>query len=145
MSYWDAVAGGLLIGGAAIWMYASLGRITGISGIAGRALRGIAGLESKQAWPWLFLLGLGLGGWLAYLMLGTRPEVMLSEASTLRPGELVTLALAGLIVGVGTRLGSGCTSGHGVCGLSRLSVRSLVATLTFLSVGMLTATLLDLF
>lgn len=125
--------GGLLIGMAAIWLYASLGRIAGISGIAAQAL---SRLRSGQgsSWPLFFLVGLGLGGWLAYAVVGGLPSVELT------PTQMSIYAVSGVIVGIGTRMGSGCTSGHGVCGLSRFSARSLAATLTFLGVGMLTAT-----
>ena len=81
-----------------------------------------------------FLVGLGLGGWLAYAVVGGLPSVELT------PTQMSIYAVSGVIVGIGTRMGSGCTSGHGVCGLSRFSARSLAATLTFLGVGMLTAT-----
>ena len=87
-----------------------------------------------------FIIGLGLGGWLAYLGIDTLtvPSVALTLERSL------ALILGGVLVGVGTRMGSGCTSGHGVCGISRFSVRSVVATLTFLGVGMITATALSL-
>ncbi len=123
----SAVIGGSLIGLAAVWLYLSLGRIAGISGIAANALK-------ANAWPLMFVAGLGIGGWLAYAIAGGRPE------ATLDGNQALWLIVAGVIVGVGTRLGSGCTSGHGVCGVSRLSRRSIVATLVFLSVGMLVAT-----
>ena len=127
----DAILGGLLIGTAAVWIFLSLGRIAGISGIAANVLSG-AGF----GWPLFFVVGLGIGGWVAYAVLGS-PELVPVN------GEYaVWLMLGGLIVGFGTRLGSGCTSGHGVCGISRFSVRSLVATIVFLLVGMVTATLL---
>ena len=123
----SAVIGGSLIGLAAVWLYLSLGRIAGISGIAANALK-------ANAWPLMFVAGLGIGGWLAYAIAGGRPEANLDG------NQALWLIVAGVIVGVGTRLGSGCTSGHGVCGVSRLSRRSIVATLVFLSVGMLVAT-----
>ncbi len=125
------IIGGTLIGLAAVWLYLSLGRIAGISGIAANAI-----LRSKEnLWPLLFVVGLGIGGWLAYAVVGDRPEVVLTGEHSL------WLLIGGLLVGFGTRLGSGCTSGHGVCGMARLSKRSFAATLTFLAVGMLTATL----
>ena len=128
------VLGGSLIGLAAVWLFLSLGRMAGISGIAANAL-----LRSKEnIWPLMFVIGLGVGGWLAYWFVGGRPSV------TLTGGQSVWLLVGGLLVGFGTRLGSGCTSGHGVCGMARLSKRSFVATLVFLSVGMCTATLVGL-
>lgn len=124
------VIGGCLIGIAAVWLYLSLGRISGISGIASNAL-----LRTRESlWPLMFVIGLGVGGWAAYAIIGERPVAPLT-------GELAgILIVAGLLVGFGTRLGSGCTSGHGVCGLARISARSLAATVTFLAVGMLVAT-----
>lgn len=136
MTYMTSLLGGLLIGTAAVWLLWSTGRIAGISGIAGRALNGLRG-GTRELWPWLFVIGLGVGGWLAYWIMGDRPAVSVSAEQSL------LLLLGGLLVGFGTRLGSGCTSGHGVCGMARFSRRSLVATLVFLSVGIVTATLLQ--
>jgi uncharacterized membrane protein YedE/YeeE len=128
------LAGGALIGTAALLLYATLGRIAGISGIAYGGLWGGAG---DRAWRWLFLGGLVAGGWIASIAFEALPA----------PGAFsnATLALAigsGLLVGIGTRMGNGCTSGHGVCGLARLSPRSLISVLVFMGAGMLTATLL---
>ena len=129
-----ALVGGSLIGLAAVWLYLSLGRVAGISGIAANAL-----LRSKEnLWPLMFVIGLGAGGWLAYSFIGERPAMNLSGEHSL------WLIIGGLLVGFGTRMGSGCTSGHGVCGMARLSKRSFVATLSFLAVGMLSATLVAL-
>ena len=129
-----ALIGGSLIGLAAVWLYLSLGRVAGISGIAANAL-----LRSKEnLWPLMFVVGLGIGGWVAYSLTGGRPSMTLSGEHSL------VLLVGGLLVGFGTRMGSGCTSGHGVCGMARLSKRSFVATLTFLVVGMVTATLVAL-
>jgi uncharacterized membrane protein YedE/YeeE len=126
-----ALIGGSLIGLAAVWLFLSLGRIAGISGIAANAL-----LRFKDnLWPVMFVLGLGVGGWLAYAFTGPRPTMVLTGEHSL------WLLVGGLLVGFGTRMGSGCTSGHGVCGMARLSKRSFTATVTFLAVGMLTATL----
>ena len=125
-----AVIGGTLIGLSAVWLYLSLGRVAGISGIAANAL-----MKSREnLWPLLFVVGLGVGGWLAYIWLGPRTPVALDLP------QVLMYLLGGLLVGFGTRLGSGCTSGHGVCGMARLSKRSFAATLTFLAVGMFTAT-----
>jgi uncharacterized membrane protein YedE/YeeE len=126
--YASAIVGGVLIGLAAAWLYMSLGRIAGISGIVGQLVRNSSGL-----WPLGFVIGLGIGG------LGAMTQL---EASPRLEIDYSVLAIAGLIVGFGTRLGSGCTSGHGVCGIARLSKRSIVATCVFLGTGMVTATLL---
>ncbi len=125
-----AVAGGVLIGLAAVWLYASLGRIAGISGILGRVIAA----PWQVGWPVWFLLGLGAGGWIGLLVV-ERPD-----PGTLDAARLAQYAAAGLLVGFGTRLGSGCTSGHGVCGMARLSKRSIVATATYVAVGMVVAT-----
>ena len=125
----SAIIGGVLIGAASIWLWLSLGRVAGISGIAAQALAN----PRRNLWPVLFVLGLGVGGWLHAAFTGL-PARALGGA-----GELAMLIVAGLLVGFGTRLGSGCTSGHGVCGNARLSRRSISATLTFLAVGMATA------
>ncbi len=126
-----ALIGGVLIGLAAIWMYASLGRVAGISGIFSQALRAPF---SNASWAMAFVVGLGAGGWLVTLLVGARPQEM--------PFDAVLLLVGGVIVGFGTRLGSGCTSGHGVCGVARLSRRSIVATCIFVALGMVTGTLL---
>jgi len=126
--YLHAALGGALIGASALLLYARAGRIAGISGIVGAAVWG-----PQRAWRWWFLLGLAAGGWLA---LPAAPAVR--ALSTPLPWVL----LAGLLVGFGTRLGGGCTSGHGVCGLARWSQRSLAAVLVFMAVGVLTASLL---
>lgn len=120
--------GGVLIGLAAALMLLGAGRIAGVSGIAARAF-GIAESSLPRAGAWAFLLGLPLGA-----------LIVTSQTAAPAPAfaSPVTLAIAGLIVGIGTRLGSGCTSGHGVCGMSRLSQRSLVATATFMITGFAT-------
>jgi uncharacterized membrane protein YedE/YeeE len=126
---YSALAGGILIGLAASLLLIGHGRIAGISGIAGGLLLGKAG---DRAWRGAFLAGLLLAGLLA--------AALLREGSLGSPRPLAAVATAGLLVGIGTRIGSGCTSGHGVCGLSRLSPRSLVATLSFLVSGAITVT-----
>jgi uncharacterized membrane protein YedE/YeeE len=120
--------GGVLIGLAAALMLLGAGRIAGVSGIAARAF-GIAESSLPRAGAWAFLLGLPLGA-----------LIVTSQTAAPAPAfaSPVTLVIAGLIVGIGTRLGSGCTSGHGVCGMSRLSQRSLVATATFMITGFAT-------
>jgi uncharacterized membrane protein YedE/YeeE len=123
-----SLAGGLLIGIAASVLYAGTGRTAGISGIVGGLFsRG----DGSRAWRVQFIAGLFAGGLLLVLF---TPSVFGAGAG--RP--LAVVALAGLLVGFGARLGGGCTSGHGVCGLSRLSARSLIATVTFIAAGMLT-------
>ncbi|MDP5102651.1 MAG: YeeE/YedE thiosulfate transporter family protein, partial [Erythrobacter sp.] len=122
------LAGGVLIGLAAALMLLGAGRIAGVSGIAARAF-GIASSSMPRPGAWAFIIGLPLGALIVARLTGG------VEASFAAPLHLV---IAGLIVGVGTRLGSGCTSGHGVCGMSRLSQRSLVATATFMITGFAT-------
>lgn len=130
MAIAEALAGGVLIGTGASLLLALNGRIAGISSIAG-ALPFSRGTE--RIWRVLFLLGLLAGVALVYAILFT-PTTLPA-----RPGfPLALLAAAGLLVGYGTSLGSGCTSGHGVCGLGRLSLRSLVATVVFLLAGIAT-------
>ncbi|MDE3736721.1 MULTISPECIES: YeeE/YedE family protein [Pseudomonas] len=124
---WSALAGGALIGLSASLFILANGRIAGISGLLGSLLeRAGDGLGEKA----LFLLGLLLAPVLWTAIAGA-PQVRIDA------GWLALLS-AGLLVGVGTRYGSGCTSGHGVCGLARLSPRSLVATLAFMAMGFLT-------
>jgi uncharacterized membrane protein YedE/YeeE len=125
-----------LIGGALIGMSASLlllgnGRIAGVSGILGGLL---TPKRTDVLWRVLFLLGLVFAGVAAR----TLAPLNLATHIAASPRSLPTLAVAGLLVGFGTRLGGGCTSGHGVCGISRLSPRSVVATVTFMLVAMLT-------
>ena len=102
------------------------------TGISGVALGLLVPKQGEVSWRLAFAIGLALGG---LLMLGVSPESFGAS-----PRALPLVAVAGALVGVGTRLGNGCTSGHGVCGLSRLSVRSLAATLTFMTTGFLAAT-----
>ena len=121
---WSAAAGGLLIGLAAVLFALLAGRIAGISGIVGGLLRPVRG---EIAWRVAFVAGLLAAPLLYRLWAG--PFEMRIEAST------PMLLAAGLLVGFGSRLGSGCTSGHGVCGLARRSPRSLAATLAFMAAG----------
>ena len=119
-----AVAGGLLIGTAAALFLLATGRVAGVSGMAAIATR----IGSGQT-PWsqaaAFLVGLPLGTALVAAIIG-QPEVAITSSVPL-------LVVAGLLVGFGTRLGNGCTSGHGVCGIARLSPRSIAATATFMA------------
>ena len=128
----QAALGGMLIGFASWLLLASLGRVAGISGIAAHALAPAQGAPvAESAWRWAFLAGLvGAGAFMG--------NYMHVPAIAARPFPL--LIAAGLLVGFGTVLGSGCTSGHGVCGIGRRSVRSLVATLVFMGAGMITVT-----
>jgi uncharacterized membrane protein YedE/YeeE len=126
-SPWSALAGGALIGLAAALLLLANGRIAGISGLLGSLLaRGGEGRTEKA----LFLLGLVLAP-LLWQLLRPLPEI---EFQASWPG----LLLAGLLVGLGSRYGAGCTSGHGVCGISRLSARSLAATVAFMAAGFAT-------
>jgi uncharacterized membrane protein YedE/YeeE len=124
---WTALAGGLLIGLAAAAFVLFNGRIAGISGILGGLLQPKRG---DIAWRVAFLAGLVIAP-LAYGLFAPLPDVRIDAG-------VGTLVAAGLLVGLGTRYGSGCTSGHGVCGLSRMSPRSLVATLSFMLAGFVT-------
>jgi uncharacterized membrane protein YedE/YeeE len=127
---YSALLGGLLIGLSAVLLIAATGRVAGISGILGGLLKP---QTNETLWRATFVLGLITAPWLYTATMG--PFEFESPRST------VALIVAGLLVGYGTRLGSGCTSGHGVCGLSRLSPRSLVATGVFMGVGFVFASL----
>lgn len=124
-----ALAGGLLIGGAAALLLLLTGRIAGVSGMAARAF-GIA--DGGPAWRHAaaFVIGLPAGAALVAAFVRA-PAIQVTSSVPL-------LVVAGLLVGFGTRLGSGCTSGHGVCGIGRLSVRSIAATLTFMAAAIAT-------
>ena len=122
------LAGGVLIGLAAAIMLLGAGRIAGVSGIAARAA-GLGGSGMERSSAWAFVVGLPLGA-LAIMLASGGIEVRFASP--------LVLAIAGLVVGAGTKLGSGCTSGHGVCGMSRFSARSIVATLTFMATGFAT-------
>lgn len=130
----SAAIGGVLIGLAATLLWVVNGRTAGISNIAGGMYPMRRG---DELWRILFLIGLPVGGWIGYLI---GPSILSEVPATLPVIELPTLwlAIAGLLVGVGTRVGRGCTSGHGVCGLARFSVRSIVAVLTFMATAALT-------
>jgi uncharacterized membrane protein YedE/YeeE len=124
---WTSLAGGALIGLAAALLVLFNGRIAGISGILGGLL---AWPKGDAAWRIAFLLGL-VAAPLAYGLHAPLPAVHVDAGTA-------TLVAAGLLVGIGTRYGAGCTSGHGVCGLSRLSPRSLAATAAFMAAGFAT-------
>ena len=125
-AYLLPLTGGILLGLSAIWLLLTLGRVAGISGIAWGSIAG-----PDRGWRWLFLVGLLLGGLLTHTVIG-QP---LPDEST-APTWLI--AISGLLVGIGTRVGGGCTSGHGVCGLGRRSPRSVTATITFMTLGIVT-------
>jgi uncharacterized membrane protein YedE/YeeE len=124
---WSGLAGGLLIGAAAVALLITNGRIAGVSGIAGGLLHRAGG---DRAWRVAFVGGLLLGALVYSLVAG--PIDLAVDAS------VPAVVAAGLLVGFGTRLGSGCTSGHGVCGIARLSLRSIVATGVFMAAGIAT-------
>ncbi|MDU0354431.1 YeeE/YedE family protein [Paraglaciecola aquimarina] len=125
-----AFIGGMLIGLGAVLLMLTNGRIAGISGIVNRAIssHSIAGL-----WRWGFILGLIVAPFVTSLWGFKLPESL--------PLDFFTLAISGLIVGIGTQIGSGCTSGHGICGIGRLSKRSIVATMTFMFSAMAVVTI----
>ena len=128
---WAALAGGVLLGLASALFVLLNGRILGISGIVGGLLRPRAG---DMGWRLAFVLGMLVAPGLYWLVVGpTQPRI---------DANWGMVVIAGLLVGVGTRYGSGCTSGHGVCGLSRMSPRSLVATLGFMGAGFVTVFLI---
>lgn len=128
---WSALAGGLLIGLSAALLIALLGRVAGISGITGALLQ-VPTWSSVKQWGWrlAFILGM-VSAPLVWQLFTPLPDMQM-------PSNPLVIIAAGLLVGFGTRMGSGCTSGHGVCGLSRLSVRSLAATITFMATGAIT-------
>ena len=128
------VLGGVIIGLAATMMLLFTGRVTGISGIVGGILNPST---PDKMWRLLFLVGLILGGTFLKLL---QPELF-TVISSAAPLDYV---IAGFLVGFGTLLGSGCTSGHGVCGISRFSSRSIVATITFISAGVISVVLFRL-
>ncbi|MBK9037238.1 MAG: YeeE/YedE family protein [Myxococcales bacterium] len=128
LSWSYALAGGALIGSAAVLLFLTHGRIAGISGVVGSLLPPV---PSDRGWRFGFVLGLVLAGVVAAAL---APAAV---GASVRSSTVVLLA--GLLVGFGTRMGSGCTSGHGVCGLSRLSPRSMVAVVTFMVTGAITA------
>ena len=125
----NALYGGTLIGLSAVFLMLTLGRISGISGITSGLLS--LKLKRQDLWRATFLIGLLIGP-LAYLAIGGKlPEVVMDKS-------FATLIAGGLLVGFGASLGSGCTSGHGVCGIARISPRSLVATAVFLTTAIIT-------
>lgn len=127
-SFYLPLLGGVLIGAAVSLMLYLNGRVTGVSGIIYGAT--VTPTKGDRAWRWYFITGMLVGGFILKLF---RPDVFSGGL----PTQDWTLVIAGLLVGFGTVLGSGCTSGHGVCGTSRLSPRSLAATVTFILAGVI--------
>ena len=127
-SYLPALFGGVLIGSAALLLMLVLGRVAGISGIASSL---ISITTSDKLWRGVFILGVVLG---TFLLQQFMPKTL-----PFRP-ELsnILIVIAGLLVGFGSHYGSGCTSGHGVCGIGRFSIRSIVATITFMATAAIT-------
>ena len=129
----SAFSGGLLIGIAVILFFTSTGRLAGVSGIVNNTL------TNTQNWlsNFLFLVGLVLGPSVYVLILNK--DIAFSMTTS-----LPLIIIGGILVGFGTKIGSGCTSGHGICGISRFSVRSIVATITFMIIAMITVVILRL-
>ena len=125
--YTTPLIGGLLIGATSVALMFLLGRIAGIAGI----VWGAVSAQPDNAWRWLFIVGL-LAGPVLYHLLSGVPNPLPSQLPWWQA------VAGGLLVGIGVRLGSGCTSGHGVCGIGRLSPRSLAATCTFMATGIAT-------
>lgn len=121
-----AVFGGVLIGASASLLLVSVGKIAGISGTLFGALK----INPNNLWRWVFLFGMIAGGFIAHQLFGISVPEFDTDNSWL-------IAVGGLLVGAGTTIANGCTSGHGICGLSRRSPRSLAATLTFMSAGII--------
>ncbi|PNK61619.1 YeeE/YedE family protein [Psychrobacter sp. FDAARGOS_221] len=126
---WSALIGGIMIGLAASILIVGIGKIMGMSGILKSSLVSLP----RFSWQLMFVIGMAITTWLYSLFVGF-PELEMGQ-------PLWKIIAAGLLVGFGTRLGSGCTSGHGICGISRLSGRSITATVLFLFSGIVTATL----
>ncbi|ELV8676939.1 YeeE/YedE family protein [Vibrio vulnificus] len=125
---WESLVGGILLGISALTMLLVNGKVAGISGI----LTGLLTPKSRDfAWRLMFVVGMVSGGVLA-VTFGA------ASASVALPTSGILIAAAGLLVGIGTRLGNGCTSGHGICGIGRLSKRSIVATAIFMAVAAMT-------
>ena len=127
MNWIQPLGGGVLIGLAVTWMFLSTGRVTGISGIIASTISG----KERSLWRPLFIFGMICGG---IILKSQNPEFFTNTTER----SLPIIIAAGLLVGIGTTMASGCTSGHGICGLSRLSKRSLMATMTFMFFGVLT-------
>ena len=129
----SAFSGGILIGIAVIFFFISTGRLAGISGIVNNTLTNTNNWLSN----FLFLIGLILGPTVYLLILNKDIPFLITPSFPL-------IIIGGILVGFGTKIGSGCTSGHGICGISRFSVRSIVATITFILTAMITVVILKL-
>lgn len=130
-----SLLGGALIGVAVTFMLLFNGRVTGISGILASSL---TRPNQEGFWRWMFLAGMFAGGFFMYQM---SPDLFVNVSGR----GLGAVAVAGLLVGYGTVMGSGCTSGHGICGISRFSVRSFLATITFMFFGFLSVQIVNYF
>lgn len=125
----SALVGGFLLGAAGLVLLFSNGRVAGISGIFG----GVLGFKKGDTlWRVVFIAGLLVGG---VILTFAYPETLRFELKSSAP----TVMLAGLLVGIGSRMGSGCTSGHGICGVGRISPRSIIAVVTFMATGIAAA------
>ena len=129
----SAFSGGILIGIAVILFFISTGRLAGVSGIVNNTLTNTTNWLSN----FLFLIGLILGP-TAYMLILNKDIPFIITSS------IPLIIIGGILVGLGTKIGSGCTSGHGICGISRFSIRSLVATITFILIAMITVIILKL-
>ncbi|QCO87940.1 YeeE/YedE family protein [Vibrio neocaledonicus] len=128
---WMSLLGGIIVGVSAITLMLFTGKTAGISGILNGAVE-----NADRVWRIVFLIAMVLGGVFAVYVLGGHVPEQYS-------GSVVLVIVAGLLVGVGTRIGNGCTSGHGICGIGRFSIRSVVATCTFMATAMLTTLLVS--
>jgi len=131
----QSLFGGVLLGAAALVLLGFNGRILGVSGIFGGLLHF---QHNETLWRFVFVLGLLTGGVILLLWLPSTVIITLEYSPA-------AVMLAGLLVGIGSRMGSGCTSGHGICGVGRLSPRSIVAVITFVSTGAVVATVVGRF
>lgn len=125
--YFQALVGGLLLGAGAVMLMLTLGKVAGISGIAYSA---ISSFSLKNLWRWAFLIGLIIAPFFTAPMGYSLPTDISASP--------ILMVVAGLLVGIGTKIGSGCTSGHGICGIGRLSKRSIIATITFMATALIT-------
>ncbi|HHF3163673.1 hypothetical protein AOR09_18560 [Vibrio alginolyticus] len=128
---WMSLLGGIIVGVSAITLMLFTGKTAGISGILNGAVE-----SADRVWRIVFLIAMVLGGLFAVYVLGGHVPDQYS-------GDLILVIVAGLLVGVGMRIGNGCTSGHGICGIGRFSIRSVVATCTFMATAMLTVLLVS--
>ncbi len=127
-----AIAGGLLIGGSAALLLIALGRIAGVTGVVWGAVSGLAKMDiASNMWRIAFVLGLIGGPIIVHQIFGL-------PVPAAPQGSVALAIVGGLLVGFGTKIGSGCTSGHGICGMARFSPRSIAATLTFMAAGFVT-------